>query len=263
MDTFKNLPLALFGTLSPAELARYEKQLLLPAWGQAAQERLKHSRVFVAGGSNLVATAALILVTAGVGYLRVVDQERVSLNHLGDQTIYRERDLNKPKALILQQRLRESNPFVQVEGLERKLSEHNAKKLIEGYDLLLVDLGDWSHARALNRAALKSQTPLILGWVRNLQGRLLTLRPGQGPCLACTTLEERLPATRALLAPLNAILAGIMALEALRLLGRSEPLLLARLFTFDGDSYCGDTEPVPLRPVCRVCGRTNQVGAPS
>lgn len=258
MEILKNLPLALFGNLSPAELARYEKQLLLPDWGPAAQERVKSTRVFVAGGGNLVAAAAFNLVTAGVGHLRVVDLERVGLTDLGDQVLYRERDLSRPKALILQKRLQEVNPFVEVEGLERRLSEHNVMKLTQKYDLFLADLNEQHHALALNRAALKYKVSLLLGWTHEWQGSLVTLRPGAGLCLACTSLLSQPRSSNALLAPLTAILGGVMALEALRILGGGKPALLERLFSFNGDLCCCLDQPIPTMPTCEVCGRSHE-----
>ncbi len=263
MEILKNVPLALFGNLSPAELSRYDKQLRLPTWGRLAQERLKTGRVFVAGGSSLVATAAFYLVTAGVGHVRVVDQTRVTLSDLGDQVLYRERDLNRPKALILQQRLQEVNPFVQVEGLDKKISEHTILKVTNQYDLLLANFQEAGQALILNRAALKYRLPLLLGWLQEWRGYLLTLKPGQGLCLACTSLPELHPSSQGLMAPLSAIMGGIMALEALRILGGHQPVLLERVFGFDGQKYECFEEPLQTLPLCPLCGRQNQPQSPS
>lgn len=257
------MPLALLGNLSPAELSRYDKQLRLPTWGRLAQERLKTGRVFVAGGSSLVATAAFYLVTAGVGHVRVVDQERVTLSDLGDQVLYRERDLNRPKALILQQRLQEVNPFVQVEGLDRKISEHTILKITAQYDLLLANFQEQRQALILNRAALKYRQPLLLGWLQEWRGYLLTLKPGQGRCLACTSLPAAQSGSQGLMAPLNAIIGGIMALEGLRILGGQEPALLERIFGFDGQKYECFEEALTSLPSCPICGRRHQPDQPT
>jgi len=258
VDILKNLPLPLFGNLSPAELARYEKQLLLPEWGQTAQERVKQTRVFVAGGGNLVASAAFNLATAGVGHLRVVDLDRVALTDLGDQVVYRERDLNRPKALILQKRLQEVNPFVDVEGLERRLSEHNVLKLTQKFDLFLADLHEPQRALALNRAALKFKVPLLLGWTQEWRGSLVTLRPGIGLCLACTSLLDQPRHGNGLLSPITAIMGGVMALEALRILSGGEPALLERLFSFNGELCCCLDAPLAPKATCAVCGRSSK-----
>jgi molybdopterin-synthase adenylyltransferase len=249
----KNLPLALFGNLSPAELTRYEKQLRLADWGLAAQEKLKNSRVLIAGAGGLVTAAAFNLVAAGVGHLRVVDAERISLHDLGDQMLYRERDLNKPKVSVLQQRLQEANPFSEVECLERKISDHNVKKITQETDLLLADLNEAQTASVLNRAALRTEVPLLLAWIHGMQGFITTLKPGQGLCLECTALKERLASAPASMIPMSNVMGGLMALEALRILGGSGPVLLERLFGYDGDLCLCLEETVKKQGECPVC----------
>ena len=255
MEILKNLPLALFGNLSPAELTRYEKQLRLADWGLEAQERLKISRVFIAGAGGLVTSAAFSLVAAGVGHLRVVDVRRISLQDLGDQMLYRERDLNKPKVAVLRQRLQEANPFSAIEGLERKITDHNAAKIIQGADLLLADLNGGQTASVLNRAAIKSRIPLILAWTQEMRGFVITLKPGQGLCLDCTSLPERASQSQALMAPMSTVLGGLMALEALRILSGSGPMLLERLFGYDAELCHCLEEPIKRKKECLVCQR--------
>ena len=191
MEILKNLSLALFGNLSPAELTRYDRQLRLADWGVTAQEKLKTSTVFIAGAAGLVSAAAFNMVTAGVGHVRIVDAQRVSLQDLGDQMLFRERDLNKPKAAILRQRLQEANPFSEIACLERKISDHNILKIAQGADLLLADLNEPETAAVLNRAAIKIKIPLLLAWIQEMRGYIITLKPGQGLCLNCTSLMDK------------------------------------------------------------------------
>jgi molybdopterin/thiamine biosynthesis adenylyltransferase len=102
--------------LSPAEVPRYSLQIATEDWGRDAQERVKSSKVLLAGAGGLAAEAALHLLTTGVGALRVVDQSRITLADLNDNVLFRERDLGKSKATVTERRLREINPFVMVEG---------------------------------------------------------------------------------------------------------------------------------------------------
>lgn len=253
MEILKHQPLPLFGDLSPAELARYGKQLAAPSWGLAAQKKIKGSKVFMAGGSGLIVAVAGNLVAAGVGHLRIVDPERVSLQDLSDQLMYRERDLKKAKVQVLQQRLQEANPFACIEGLERNLTNNNAGKITKGFDLFLADLNNLPFALALNRAALKSQTPLLLGWIRENRGYVTTLTPGRGMCLECTRLSDPPGPLLAQLAPLSSVVGGLLALEALRLLGGLGPALRERLFVYDGElGHCLE-ESLSRKPVCPVC----------
>ena len=255
MELPNHLPLALFGNLSPAELARYEKQLRLPDWGLEAQQKLKTSKVFIAGADGLASAAAFNLVAAGVGHLRLVDAQRVTLPDLGDQILYREKDLNKPKASVMRQRLREANPFANVEALERNISDHNAVKIIQGADLLLADLRNSQTALVLNRAAIKCQIPLVLAWTQEMRGYIVTLKPGRGLCLECTSLKDRVNGCGALMAPMSTVLGGLMALEALRILGGPGPVLLERLFGYDGDLCHCLEEPIRRKRECLVCSK--------
>ena len=185
MEILKNLPMALFGNLSPAELARYDKQLRLADWDVTAQEKLKTSTVFIAGAAGLVSAAAFNLVASGVGHVRIVDAQRVSLQDLGDQMLYRERDLNRPKVAVLRQRLQEANPFSAIDCLERRISDHNILKITQGVNLLLADLNEPETAEVLNRAAIKIKIPLLLAWIQDMRGYIITLKPSQGLCLNC------------------------------------------------------------------------------
>jgi molybdopterin-synthase adenylyltransferase len=253
LEILNNPAVALFGNLSPAELARYEKQLLLADWGLAAQEKLKNSRVFIAGAGCLVSATAFNLVAAGVGHLRVVDDQRISLQDLGNQMLYRERDLNKHKVSVLRQRLQEANPFSEIECLEKKISEHNVLKITREADLLLVDLNEVQTASVLNRAAIRTGLPLLLAWIQGMQGFITTLKPGQGLCLECTTLKERLSSSPALMVPMSNVIGGLMALEALRILGGLGPVLLDRLFGYDGDLCHCLEERIKKQNECLVC----------
>jgi molybdopterin-synthase adenylyltransferase len=192
LEIYKNLPLALFGTLSPAEMTRYEKQLSLADWGVTSQEKIKNSTVIIAGAAGLVSAAAFNLVAAGVGHVRIVDSQRVNLQDLGDQMLYRERDLNKSKVAVLRQRLQEANPFSEIDCLERKVSDHNILRIAQGADLLLADLNEQHIASVLNRAAIKIKIPLVLAWVQGMRGYIITLKPGQGLCLECSSLPEKI-----------------------------------------------------------------------
>jgi molybdopterin/thiamine biosynthesis adenylyltransferase len=167
--------------------------------------------------------------------------------------LYRERDLNKAKVAVLHQRLQEANPFSEIDCLERKISDQNIVKIAQGADVLLADLNELQTAAVLNRAASKIKIPLILSWVREMRGFITTLNPSRGLCLECTSLPERTGQSKALLAPMSSIMGGLMALEALHILGGSGPVLLGRLFGYDGDlGHCLE-EMVKRKTACLVC----------
>ncbi len=239
--------------LSPAEVTRYSKQIAIREWGREAQERLKASRVLIAGAGGLGTAAALHLLATGVGALRVVDASRVTLADLNSTTLYRERDLGKGKAAAAEARLREINPFVAVEGHGKSFTENNIHRLVSGCALLIDAKSEPAAGPLLNRAAVKHRLPLIHAWVGEMDGRLTTLWPGRGPCLACLGREAAAPAETALMGPLPGIMGTLLAWEALRILGDLGPALVGRVLIFKGRWFLFREEALKVNAACEVC----------
>src|SRR6186997_2205618 len=74
--------------LSPEELERYARHIVLPEIGGAGQQRLKRARVLVIGAGGLGAPVLEYLAAAGVGTLGIVDDDIVSLSNLQRQVIH-------------------------------------------------------------------------------------------------------------------------------------------------------------------------------
>jgi adenylyltransferase/sulfurtransferase len=240
-------------TLSPAEVTRYSLQIAMDGWGREAQERLKSSRVLIAGAGPLAAAAALHLLATGVGALRLVDASRVSLADLNATVLYRERDLGKTKATVAERRLKELNPFSLVEGQGKSISEHNVYRLASGCHLLIDAMHKPSAGSLLNLAAVRHRLPLVHAWVGDMDGVVTTCWPGQGPCLACILPDggpERKPA---LMGPLPGIVGALAGLEALRILGGLGPALAGRLLIFQGDRFAFVEKKLNPSLDCSTC----------
>lgn len=64
--------------LDDARIARWARQLLVPGFGEAAQQRLAAARVRVVGADTVASTALVCLAQAGVGALWIDDPEQVA-----------------------------------------------------------------------------------------------------------------------------------------------------------------------------------------
>jgi len=246
--------------LSPAEVSRYSRQLAIPGWGRESQERLKSSKVLIAGAGALASSVALHLLAAGVGAIRLVDPTRVGLSDLHHQVLYREKDLGEAKATIAMRRLKEINPFAEVEGQDKSISGHNVSRLTSGCHLLIDAMNNLTVTHLLNQAAVKLRLPLIHAVVWETEGYLTTFWPGQGPCLACAFPDTNAsaPGPVALLGPLPGLVGSLQAMEAMRLLGGHGPGLLGKLLRIKGDLFRFSESPVRVNPQCLVCRRLNQ-----
>jgi molybdopterin/thiamine biosynthesis adenylyltransferase len=242
-------------TLSPAEITRYAHQLTLEGWGMEAQERVKSSRVLVAGAGGLGSAAALYLLAAGVGSIFLVDEARVSLADLSHEFLFREKDLGKAKVSVAQRRLQALNPFVLVESRIKNVSEQNVSRLANGRHLLLDATNNAAARLLLNRAAAKNRLPLVYAWVWEMNGCLATSWPRHGPCLACAFPQTSQSGAPSLLGPLEGIIGSLLALEALRILGGLGPALLGRVLTFRGKYFDFTEKLIQPDPQCPVCRR--------
>ena len=107
--------------LTPEELARYDRQIMLHGFGEAGQAKLKNARVFVAGAGGLGSPAAIYLAAAGIGNLRIVDDDEVELSNLNRQILHWQEDIKGKKAYSAAAKLARLNPDINIEGVVAKV----------------------------------------------------------------------------------------------------------------------------------------------
>src|SRR5205814_8146184 len=83
--------------LSPEELERYARHIVLHEVGGPGQAALKRARVLVIGAGGLGAPALLYLAAAGVGALGIIDDDALALSNLQRQVIHGTAEIGEPK----------------------------------------------------------------------------------------------------------------------------------------------------------------------
>jgi molybdopterin-synthase adenylyltransferase len=217
-------------TLRADELERYSRQLVLPEWSGAAQERLKAARAIVVGAGALGSPAGAYLAAAGVGQIGLVDSDEVELSNLARQPLHFTPDRGRNKAESAAEKLRVLNPEVLVEAYPVRLEPMNAEPIVAGADVV-VDCSDSFETRYLvNDACCVQDVPLVEAGVLGFEGLVLSIRPGESACYRCAFPTP--PAAAAscreagVLGAITGIVGATQALEALKLLtGVGEPLL--------------------------------------
>lgn len=244
-------------SFSDEERQRYARHILLKEVGGPGQQRLKAAHVAIVGVGGLGAPAALYLAAAGVGRLRLIDDDTVSLDNLQRQIIFRGTDINASKVERASAVLSELNAHVDVEIERQRLSEANAAYLLKGADIVLDGSDDFETRYAVNAACRAIGAPLVSGAVGRWDGQV-SVFAREGPCYRCLVPEippdAETCARVGVVGALTGVVGSIMALEAIKLItGAGEPLV-GRMMIFDGLN--GDARVVKLSrdPACPVCG---------
>jgi adenylyltransferase/sulfurtransferase len=243
--------------LGTDERVRYARQLLLPAVGEAGQRRLKAARVFLSGLGGLGSIAAYYLTAAGVGSLRAVDQDRVSLENLNRQILHRMADIGRPKAVSAAEKLRALNPAVDFTGRQTTLCAANAAALIGGCDVIVDALDNLESRKLLNRAAVAAGIPLVSGGIEGFDGMVTTIVAGRSACLECIFPGTRAarPGPAPAVGPTAGVVASLQSLEVLKLILGRKPALQNRLLIFKGLEARFKSVSLAPDPHCAVCGR--------
>ena len=249
--------------LSPAELARYNRHLLLGEIGVAGQAKLSAARVLVVGAGGLGSPAALYLAAAGVGTLGIADFDRVADHNLQRQLLHDDASVGQPKVASAARRLRTTNPHIRIVEHGDGVTPANAITLFAGYDVI-VDGTDNFPSRYLNNdAAFLARRPLVYGSVFKFEGQLAVFDPVQdGPCYRCLFPTPPAPGSvpgcgeAGVLGALCGVIGSLQALEVIKLVtGAGEPLR-SRLLTFDGLAQRFHTLALSRDLHCPLCGQT-------
>jgi molybdopterin-synthase adenylyltransferase len=247
-------------SLSDHEIERYSRQLVLPEWSGAAQERLKGATAIVIGAGALGSPAATYLAAAGIGRLGIVDEDLVELSNLHRQPLHYTPDVGRQKAENAALKLGVLNPEVTLDPYPVRIDGQNAPAIVMGADVV-VDCSDSFDTRyTVNDACCSQRIPLVEAGVLGFDGLVLSIRPGESACYRCAfpTPPEpgSVPSCReaGVLGATAGIIGAIQALEALKLLtGVGEPLT-DRILQLDAARMEQTIVHTSRRADCPACG---------
>ncbi len=246
-------------SFSDDEIERYARHLVLAEIGGPGQQRLKAARVGVVGMGGVGAPAALYLAAAGVGTLRLIDDDAVALSNLQRQIIFAEPDLGRPKVEAAEARLTALNVHVEVEAAPERLTGDNAAWLLEGCDVVLDGTDDFATRFATNAACVAAGVPLVSGALGRWSGQVAVFR-GR-PCYQCLVAEAPPDAETCARVGVVGALAGVVgamaALEAVKLITGAGDPLEGRLLLYDGLAGAARTVSLAADPACPVCKRSS------
>ncbi len=227
------------GELTPAEVERYSRHLIIPEIGSVGQRRLKNAKVLVIGAGGLGSPALLYLAAAGVGTLGIIDDDDVDLTNLQRQVIHGVSDVGRPKIESARDTIAELNPLVEVRLHNVRLDASNALELFAGYDLILDGADNFATRYLVNDAAAILGKPYVWGSIFRFDGQVSVFWEKHGPTYR-DLYPEAPPAGSVpscgeggVFGMLCAAVGSLMVTEAVKLITGVGRSLLGRVALFD------------------------------
>ncbi len=252
---------------SPAEHERYARHIVLKEIGGPGQQALKAATVAIIGMGGLGAPAALYLAAAGVGALRLIDDDVVSLSNLQRQILYRTHEVGAPKVKRASEALGALNPHVALDARKTRLASDNAESLLAGAHVVLDGSDSFATRFAVNAACHKLGATLVSGAVGRWDGQLAVFKSGATkhlsqderlPCYRCFVPEapetEEACAQLGIVGALTGIVGAMMALEAIKEIAGAGDSLAGRLLIYEGLTATPRLLRLVRDPACPTCG---------
>ena len=251
--------------LSPEEIRRYGRHLIMPEVGMDGQKMLKAASVLLIGAGGLGSPLGLYLAAAGVGRIGIVDFDVVDSSNLQRQIIHSTKDVGRSKLESAKERLEGINPNVIVEPHELRLSSENALDLFAHYDIVVDGTDNFPTRYLVNDACVLTGKPNVYGSIFRFEGQASIFGAPDGPCYRCLYPEPPPPglvpscAEGGVLGILPGIIGTIQANETVKLIiKRGEPLV-GRLLLFDALKMKFRELKLRRNPDCPVCGNNRTI----
>jgi len=237
--------------LEPSELERYERQIM--QFGEEGQQTLKDASVLIAGAGGLGSPVAYYLAAAGVGHIRIVDNDTVERTNLNRQILHREDDIGHGKVDSARQKLSSLNPDITIDARFETIDEKSIKSLAEGVDAIIDALDNFQTRYLLNREALDRRVPFFHGAISGFQGQAMVVIPGKTACLRCIFPNPPPKEVFPVVGVTPGLIGVIQANEVLKYLLGIGDLQCDKLILWNGLSCTFEEIPVAKNPCCVDC----------
>jgi adenylyltransferase/sulfurtransferase len=249
-------------TLSDDELDRYARHIVLPQVGGVGQRRLKSASVAMIGAGGIGSAAIPALAGAGIGRLTIIDDGKVERSNLQRQPIFRDDQIDRPKAELAAAFARALNPHVDALSVQQRLDSANVEQLIGGHDLVLDGSDNFATRLAVGDAATRLHIPLVSAAAVQLQGQIGLYRGWEAdkPCYRCFVGDAfdsddcDTCAEQGVLGALAASVGSFGALMAIRAIVGIGEDAAGSLHLFDGAALEWRRIRLPKNPGCTACG---------
>ena len=243
--------------LTDRDREMYKRQIQMPGFGDAAQEKLKNSSALVTRVGGLGGPVALYLAMAGMGKVMIAHSGKLTWSNLNRQILMRHDYVGKPRIECAAELFERLHPECEVVTIGEDATEENAREWVSQVDVVCDCPPSFEERYALNKACVELGKPMIEAAMYGIEGNLTTIVPGETPCLACLVPEKPewwqtygFP----VLGAVSAALGCLAAVEAVKVVTGFGETLRGKMLAYDADAMDFLKFPVQRRPDCPVCG---------
>ena len=225
--------------LTDQQLLRYSRQIMLPQIDVAGQQKLINASILVLGAGGLGCPALCYLVTAGIGNIVIVDHDKVDMSNMQRQILYTAQDVNRPKATVACEKLKQYSSGSTITPVTDILSDRELRERVDSADLVIDGTDNFASRYQHNRVCVEHKTPLVSGAVIRFEGQVSVFdsREKDAPCYQClypNAQDEQLNCSEnGVLGPVAGMVGTMMATEAIKLILQIGESLVGKLMLLD------------------------------
>jgi adenylyltransferase/sulfurtransferase len=245
--------------LSDQEMLRYNRQIILKQFDFEGQEALKQAAVLVLGAGGLGCASSQYLATAGIGSMTLIDDDVVELSNLQRQVLHHDSDIGSKKVDSAAAALRELNPHIAINTIDKRLSDDELSELIAQHTLVLDASDNLDTRNQLNRLCYALKKPLVSGAAIRMEGQVsvFTYQGPQQPCYQCLSAlfgNAALSCVEAgVMAPVVGIIGAVQAMEAIKVIASYGEPKQGKILMLDAMSMSWREMNLMKMPNCPVC----------
>ncbi len=220
---------------------RYQRQIILPEFGEKAQLKLLKAKVLVIGAGGLGCPVLQYLTAAGIGTIGIVDDDVVALNNLHRQVLYSVQDIGFSKAERVANILQKLNPDIKIIACNERLTTENALQLIDEFEIVIDGTDNFSTRYMINDACVLLKKPLVYGAISQFEGQVSVFMNQNADHVNYRDLFPEPPkenevlncAEAGVLGVLPGIIGSMMANETIKLIAGFGKSLINQLLTYN------------------------------
>jgi molybdopterin/thiamine biosynthesis adenylyltransferase len=222
--------------LSPREIRRYGKQIMIPEIGLSGQEKLKHAKVLVIGAGGLGCPVLQYLTASGIGNIAIAEFDLVDETNLQRQVLYGSTDVGKLKSIIAKNRLEHLNPILNFEIFNLRLDASNSLNILKNFDVIVDATDNFDTRYIINDSCVILNKPMVHGSIYKYEGMVSVFNYKGGATYRCYNpphvnkkFNNPLPSEVGLFGVLPGITGTYMANEVIKIIADSGVVLSGKV----------------------------------